>query len=78
MIANLYKKAGLVHADLSEYNIFKFGKERVLFDMGSSVVASHPLAKEFLLRDLFNVVRFFKKREVRTEEPAELLERIAS
>ena len=78
MIGSLYKKAGLVHADLSEYNIFKFGKERVLFDMGSSVVASHPLAKEFLLRDLFNVVRFFKKREIKTEDPAELLERISS
>ena len=52
----------LVHADLSEYNIFKHGSERVIFDMGSAVLSSHPEATDFLRRDLVNVVRFFKKR----------------
>lgn len=77
-IKKLYAKAGLVHADLSEYNIFKFGKERVLFDMGSAVVVSHPQAKEFLLRDITNIVRFFKKRGIEVEEPVELLGEITS
>ena len=61
-VKKLYRSAGLVHADLSEYNIFKHDSERVIFDMGSAVLTSHPEATDFLRRDLFNVVRFFKKR----------------
>ena len=61
-IRQLWKKAGLVHADFSEFNVFKAGRERVLFDMGSAVVASHPQAEEFLRRDIANMVRFFRKR----------------
>jgi len=77
-IRKLYAKAGLVHADLSEYNIFRVGKERVLFDMGSAVITSHPQAKEFLLRDITNIVRFFKKRGIGAQEPSELLGEIVS
>lgn len=60
----LWKKAGLVHADFSEFNAFKAGGERVLFDMGSAVLASHPRAREFLKRDVANMVRFFRKRGI--------------
>ena len=77
MIADLYNKAELVHADLSEYNIFKPGpEERVLFDMGSAVLSSHPEARELLLRDISNVVRFFKKRGVYGKAPEQILETI--
>ncbi|MDV3244668.1 MAG: serine protein kinase RIO [Nitrososphaerales archaeon] len=61
-IARLYRSAGLVHADLSEFNIFKTEKERVLFDMGTAVLTSHPQASEYLRRDISNMVRFFRKR----------------
>jgi RIO kinase 1 len=63
-IARLHRKAKLVHADLSEYNIFKLGSERVLFDMGSAVLLSHPQADEYLKRDILNMVRFFRKRGI--------------
>ncbi len=63
-IGTLYAKGKLVHADLSEFNIFKNGTERVLFDMGSAVLSSHPQAEEFLRRDVSNMVRFFRKRGV--------------
>jgi RIO kinase 1 len=63
-IAKLYRSASLVHADLSEFNIFKFGGERVLFDMGSAVLNSHPQSEEFLRRDVSNMVRFFRKRGI--------------
>jgi RIO kinase 1 len=77
MIRELYKKAGLVHADLSEYNIFKPApEERVLFDMGSAVLSSHPESKELLLRDITNMVRFFKKRGVYQKEPEQILETV--
>jgi len=77
MIRQLYKKADLVHADLSEYNIFKPApKERVLFDMGSAVLSSHPESKELLLRDITNIVNFFKKRGVYQKEPQQILETV--
>ena len=64
MVAKLYRSAHLVHADLSEFNIFKLEGERVLFDMGSAVLSSHPQAEEFLKRDITNMVRFFRKRGI--------------
>ena len=65
MIKKLYSKARLVHADLSEFNIFK-GRELVLFDMGSSVDVRHPLSRQFLTRDLANVNHFFSKNKIQT------------
>jgi len=62
----LYQKAGLVHADLSEYNIFKWKREVILFDFGSAVSIDHPNAEEFLQRDLENINRFFVKSGVKT------------
>ncbi|HEY4672677.1 MAG TPA: serine protein kinase RIO [Nitrososphaerales archaeon] len=63
MVKKLYRKAKLVHADLSEFNIFK-GRELVIFDMGSSVDVRHPLNQQFLIRDLTNVNRFFSKNKI--------------
>jgi len=64
IIRRLWKKAKLVHADFSEFNVFKTEKERVLFDMGSAVLSSHPQSEEFLKRDVSNMVRFFRKRGI--------------
>lgn len=75
-IRNLYRKGRLVHADLSEYNIFKVGNEKVLFDMGSAILSSHPESKELLTRDVTNIVRFFKKRGIHVGTPAEIVEEI--
>jgi RIO kinase 1 len=64
-MAILYQKANLVHADLSEYNIFKSPRgEIMLFDFGSAVDVRHPNSKQFLVRDVQNVNRFFIKRGV--------------
>jgi len=63
-IKTLHAKGRLIHADLSEFNIFKTEAERILFDMGSAVLTSHPQANEFLKRDVSNMVRFFRKRGV--------------
>jgi RIO kinase 1 len=76
-IATLWKKASLVHADLSEFNVFKAGRERILFDMGSAVVASHPRAEEFLRRDVANMVRFFRKRGIAGEDADSWMEEIS-
>ncbi|MEM3403804.1 MAG: serine protein kinase RIO [Nitrososphaeria archaeon] len=63
-IRRLYLKANLVHADLSEHNIFKLGSRICLFDFGSAVEVSHPNALEFLIRDIRNINRFFKRNGV--------------
>jgi RIO kinase 1 len=60
-ISLLYHRAGLVHADLSEFNILYAG-EPVIIDMGQSVTLDHPLARKFLERDITNIVRYFQKR----------------
>ena len=77
-IKDLYRKAGLVHADLSEYNVFKAEKERVLFDMGSAVLTTHPESEEMLFRDVANMVRFFRKRGIDSREPDIIVKEIVS
>jgi RIO kinase 1 len=57
----LYKKAELVHGDLSEFNIL-YGDQPYLIDMGQSVTRDHPRAFQFLMRDIRNINRFFKNR----------------
>ena len=67
MIDILYKKAELVHADLSEFNIL-YGDQPYLIDMGQSVTRDHPRALPFLMRDIRNINRFFRSRcDVRTD-----------
>jgi len=62
-VSQLYK-AGLVHADLSAYNIFLHRKKLMLFDFGSAVDVAHPNTKQFLIRDISNINKFFSKNEV--------------
>jgi RIO kinase 1 len=75
-ICDLYRKALLVHADLSEYNVFKLHEEIVVFDFGSAVSIEHPLASKFLLRDLENINRFFEKRNLQVIPRERLFTRI--
>jgi RIO kinase 1 len=63
-LGRLYRKADLVHGDLSEYNIMVWKGKPVLFDMSQSVPTSHPLAKFLLERDLANVNKFFSRLKV--------------
>jgi RIO kinase 1 len=57
----LYKKAELVHGDLSEFNIL-YGDQPYIIDMGQSVTRDHPRALSFLMRDIRNINRFFRNR----------------
>ncbi len=52
---------GLVHGDLSEYNILVWGDRPYIIDVAQAVPLDHPLADELLLRDMKNMVRVFKK-----------------
>jgi len=76
IIEKLYKDAKLVHADFSEYNIFKTKKGLIVFDLGSAVKLAHPNSSEFLKRDINNISNFFVKRGLTVENPSDVLERI--
>ncbi len=76
LVEKLHNNANLVHADLSEYNIFKHGKNFILFDFGSAVDVRHPLSKEFLKRDINNINRFFIKRGLKVKPLDDLLKRV--
>lgn len=76
IINQLYKNAKLVHADFSEYNLFKTERGLIVFDLGSAVDIQHQKAKEFLERDINNISRFFVKRGLVVENPSDILSRI--
>lgn len=61
-ITKMYKKAELVHSDLSPFNILMYKNKPYLIDLGQGVLLEHPNALEFLKRDVLNLVTFFKKK----------------
>ena len=71
-IEKLYKKAKLVHADLSEYNILNREPEFIIIDWGSAVLTAHPNAHEFLMRDISNIVNYFRRLGVEVPNPKEI------
>jgi serine/threonine-protein kinase RIO1 len=59
-------RAGLVHADLSEYNVM-MGDVPYLIDFGQGVVLRHPHAERFLERDVAIILKYFAKYGVRRD-----------
>ncbi len=57
---------GIVHGDLSEYNLLVHEGDIVVIDMGQAVDAEHPRADELLENDCGNVARFFSSLGVDT------------
>lgn len=57
----IYRDAGIVHADLSEFNILVYRRKPYFIDMGQSVSSDHPSAEVFLERDVRNMCAFFRK-----------------
>ena len=69
-----YRDAHLVHGDLSEYNILVWDGEPIMIDCGQAMTADHFNAKEFLIRDIGNINRFFKNRGADIIDPDRILE----
>ncbi|PIU89231.1 serine/threonine protein kinase [archaeon CG06_land_8_20_14_3_00_37_11] len=64
IINNMVKlyKGGLVHADLSEFNILVHKNRPIFIDMAQSVLIEHPKAGEFLRKDFENINNYFRKK----------------
>lgn len=67
-ISKMYKKAELVHGDISAFNVLMHKNKPYLIDLGQGVLTEHPNALDFLKRDIHNVVSYFKKFDIRTDE----------
>ncbi|MXR50352.1 serine protein kinase RIO [Halovenus sp. WSH3] len=59
--------AGIVHGDLSEYNIVVQDSQLYVIDVGQAVTIHHPNSEDFLERDCENVAAFFNRQGVDTD-----------
>ncbi|MEA3378765.1 MAG: serine protein kinase RIO [Nanoarchaeota archaeon] len=71
-LKDLYHKANLVHADISEFNILNLDEEPIMIDFSHAVTLKYPNAKGLLERDIKNLVRFFNKQGLRLNAEEEL------
>jgi RIO kinase 1 len=69
--------AGLVHGDLSEYNLIVHDGELVVIDLGQAVTVHHRNADDFLRRDCRNVASFFTRQGLDTD-PDDLYDYVTS
>lgn len=75
-LRRLYRKGGLVHADLSEYNIMIWRGRPIIFDVAQAVLVEHPMADSFLRRDLENLHRYFKRLDLDVLPVEEMYKRV--
>ena len=55
-------RLGIIHADLSEFNILMSESGPKIIDWPQAVEVTHPHARELLVRDLDNVLSFFQRK----------------
>ncbi len=53
---------GIVHADLSEFNVMATAEGPKIIDWPQAVEVNHPNAAQLLERDVRNILRFFARR----------------
>lgn len=62
-VRSAYIKAGVIHADLSEFNIMLKPDDNILIiDWPQYVKVDHPNADELIERDVKNVLKFFSRK----------------
>jgi len=54
--------AGVVHADLSEFNVLVAQSRPVIFDWPQWVSSSHPSSLFYVKRDVENLLKFFRRK----------------
>lgn len=61
-------KAGLVHSDLSAFNILNYNEKPVFIDFSQCTTLDSSRANEFLERDIRNICNFFRKIGLKVDE----------
>jgi RIO kinase 2 len=69
---------GVIHADLSEYNIFVSEEGVQLIDWPQYVILEHPHADEILERDVSNILTHFSRKYNIKRELEKVLEEVKS
>ncbi|MCX6686759.1 MAG: serine/threonine protein phosphatase [Methanoregula sp.] len=67
-------RAGIIHADLSEFNIMVEEGRCVIIDWPQWVEADHPNAQNILQRDIENILAYFKRKYAITSSPQDALQ----
>ncbi|MEM2157521.1 MAG: serine protein kinase RIO [Sulfolobales archaeon] len=75
-VKRIYRFAGLVHGDLSEYNIMVYRSIPYIIDVSQSIKISHPNAYDLLMRDVSNLINFFRGLGLEVPNADELIEYI--
>src|SRR3989344_4861240 len=70
-------KSGLVHGDLSAFNILNHTEKPVLIDFSQGTVVKNASSSELLRRDIKNVLQFFAKAGIR-KNPEEIFKRVTA
>jgi RIO kinase 2 len=74
-VRKAYLKAGVIHADLSEYNvILKMDRHILIIDWPQYVTEEHPNAEDLLARDVQNILQYFKRKHKIDADPKETVE----
>jgi RIO kinase 2 len=55
-------RAGIIHADLSEYNILMEGDRSVIIDWPQWIGTDHRNAQAILERDIGNILSYFQRK----------------
>jgi len=63
-ISKMYNKAELVHGDISAFNVLFHKNKPYIIDFGQGVLVEHPNSLEFLKRDIYNIVSYFKRLNI--------------
>ncbi len=64
LLRTMYQLAGLVHGDLSEYNLLYHEGRPFVIDVGQAVRTAHPRATQYLRRDIAHVNAFFARQQL--------------
>lgn len=76
IIYKMYNSANLIHCDLSEYNLLVHNGVVFVIDVGQSVDTTHNFSDVFLMNDILNINRFFKKQNVKILDHKILYEKV--
>lgn len=71
-IRKAYVDGGIVHGDLSEYNILMTDDGPVIIDLAQGVLKEHWMAQELLERDVSNMAKYFGRYGVKIDVKAVL------
>ncbi|MFX1518433.1 MAG: RIO1 family regulatory kinase/ATPase [Promethearchaeota archaeon] len=76
IMKTIFQSCGIIHADLSEFNILITPDSTIIIDWPQWVNKTHPNAEAILKRDVNNILTFFEKRFEVSEDMMKVLNHV--